>query len=338
MENPTIERVEAYATQDGLLYGKFVAEPLERGYGITLGNSLRRVLLSDLEGAAITAIKIDGVMHEFSVIEGMVEDVLDVIMNLKQVPFRLYTESPAKGEPQRSKIVTLSVTGPATVTSADIKGDTEVEVINPNIHLATLQEGAKLEIEMRVDGGKGFLPSEQVKREDLPLGWLPMDAVFMPVKMVNYRVENTRVGQITNFDKLVLEVWTNGTIQPEKAISTSANILADKFRQFTILGGEALGGGGSHSSDMDEPVMKSKEEELSIEELELSIRAYNCLKRANIFNLADLLKKSERELMDIKNFGRKSAEEVIDKVKSMGYQLRAGSRAKKGDQDDEDEE
>ena len=326
MENPTIECVESYETPDGL-YGKFVAEPLDRGYGITLGNSLRRVLLSDLEGAAVTAVKIEGVQHEFSVIEGMVEDVLDVIMNLKQVPFKLHTDAP--------KIVTISMEGPNTVTSADIKCDSEVEVVNTGVHLATLMDGAKLEIEMRVEKGKGFVPSEQVNRDELPLGWLPIDAIYMPVHRVNYRVENTRVGQITNFDKLVLEVWTNGSILPDKAISTSAAILADKFRYFTVLGGEPLTAAGALSQEPDEPVQKSKEEEISIEELELSIRAYNCLKRANIFNLADLLKKSERELMDIKNFGRKSAEEVIDKVKSMGYSLRSGGRAKKDNEDAE---
>lgn len=317
MENPTIECIESYETPEGLTYGRFIAEPLEKGYGITLGNSLRRVLLSDLEGAAITAVKIDGVLHEFSVIEGMVEDVLDVIMNLKQVAFKLYGESP--------KTVTLSVEGPAMVTAADIKSDSEVEVVNKSQHLATLQDGGRLEIEMRVESGKGFVPAEQVRREDLPLGWLPIDAIYMPVQKVNYKVENTRVGQITNFDRLVLEVWTNGSIEPEKAISTSAGILARKFQHFTVLGGEPISLDGGLLLDKHEETEKSKEEEISIEDMELSIRAYNCLKRANIFNLADLLKKSERELMEIKNFGKKSAEEVIDKVYEMGYTLRGGS-------------
>jgi DNA-directed RNA polymerase subunit alpha len=326
MENPTIECVESFETQDGL-YGKFVAEPLEQGYGTTLGNSLRRVLLSDLEGAAITAVKIDGVLHEFSVIEGMVEDVLDVIMNLKRVAFKSYGES--------SKIVTLSMTGPAVVTAADIVCDSEVEVVNKNVRLATLQDGAKIEMEMRVEKGKGFVPAEQVRREDLPLGWLPIDAIHMPVHRVNYKVENTRVGQITNFDKLILEVWTDGSIAPDKAISTSAAILSEKFRHFTVLAGDGLAIAGSMMAEQEDEPKKSKEEEISIEELELSIRAYNCLKRANIFNLSDLLKKSERELMDIKNFGKKSAEEVIDKVKSMGYLLRSGGRKK--DDEDEDE-
>lgn len=317
MENPTIECIESYETPEGLTYGRFIAEPLEKGYGITLGNSLRRVLLSDLEGAAITAVKIDGVLHEFSVIDGMVEDVLDVIMNLKQVAFKLYGESP--------KTVTLSVEGPAIVTAADIKSDSEIEVVNKSQHLATLQDGGRLDIEMRVESGKGFVPAEQVRREDLPLGWLPIDAIYMPVQKVNYKVENTRVGQITNFDRLVLEVWTNGSIEPEKAISTSAGILARKFQHFTVLGGEPISLDGGLLLDKHEETEKSKEEEISIEDMELSIRAYNCLKRANIFNLADLLKKSERELMEIKNFGKKSAEEVIDKVYEMGYTLRGGS-------------
>jgi len=317
MENPTIECIESYQTPEGLTYGKFVAEPLDKGYGITLGNSLRRVLLSDLEGAAITAVKIDGVLHEFSVIEGMVEDVLDLIMNLKQVAFKLHEEE--------SRTVTLSVTGPATVTARDIQVDvSEVEVVSPDQFLATLQDGASLEIEMRVESGKGFVASEQMRREELPLGWLPVDAIYMPVKKVNYKVENTRVGQITNFDRLVLEVWTDGSIQPEKAISTAAGILARKFQYFTVLGGEPISLDGSLLMESQEP-QKTKEEEISIEDLELSIRAYNCLKRANIFHLADLLKKSERELMEIKNFGKKSAEEVIDKVYEMGYTLRGGS-------------
>lgn len=316
MENPTIECIESYQTPEGLTYGKFVAEPLDKGYGITLGNSLRRVLLSDLEGAAVTAVKIDGVLHEFSVIEGMVEDVLDLIMNLKQVAFKLHD--------QESKTVTISVTGPATVTAKDIQTDSEIDVVTPHLFLATLQEGASLEMEMRVDAGKGFVPSEQIRREELPLGWLPVDAIYMPVKKVNYKVENTRVGQITNFDRLVLEVWTDGSIQPEKAISISAGILARKFQYFTVLGGEPISLDGNLLMESQEP-QKSKEEEISIEDLELSIRAYNCLKRANIFHLADLLKKSERELMEIKNFGKKSAEEVIDKVYEMGYSLRGGS-------------
>ncbi len=316
MENPTIECIENYQTPEGLTYGKFVAEPLDKGYGITLGNSLRRVLLSDLEGAAITAVKIDGVLHEFSVIEGMVEDVLDLIMNLKQVAFKLHD--------QESKTVTLSVTGPATVTAADIQTDAEVDVVSPEQHLAVLQDGGTLEIEMRVEAGKGFVPAEQMRREELPLGWLPVDAIYMPVKKVNYKVENTRVGQITNFDRLVLEVWTDGSVETDKAISTAAGILARKFQYFTVLGGEPISLDGSLLMESQEP-QKSKEEEISIEDLELSIRAYNCLKRANIFNLAELLKKSERELMEIKNFGKKSAEEVIDKVYEMGYSLRGGS-------------
>lgn len=329
MENPTIECIESYETPEGLTYGKFVAEPLDKGYGTTLGNSLRRVLLSDLEGAAITAVKIEGVLHEFSIVEGMVEDVLDLIMNLKLVSFKVHGESP--------KTATLSVEGPAIITAADIKADSEVEVVNQMQHLATLQEGGKLEIEMRVETGKGFVPAEQMKREELPLGWLPIDAVYMPVQKVNYKVENTRVGQITNYDRLVLEVWTNGSIEPDKAISTSAGILARKFQYFTVLGGEPISLDGSLLMDRAEDAQKSKEEEISIEDMELSIRAYNCLKRANIFNLADLLKKSERELMEIKNFGKKSAEEVIDKVYEMGYSLRGGSTRNNDNDEDEAE-
>lgn len=329
MDNLTIECVENYETPEGVCYSKFVAEPLDRGYGNTLGNSLRRVLLSDLEGAAITAIKIDGVLHEFSTIDGMVEDVLDVIMNLKQISLKLHGES--------GKVMTLSVTGPAEVTAADIQHDSEIEIVSRSQHIATLQDGATLEMEMRVDKGKGFVPSEKMPKEELHLGWLPIDAIYMPVHKVNYKVENSRVGQFTDFDKLIMEVWTNGSIKPDKAMSTSAAILSEKFRYFTILGGEPMAVPGMLMAEQEEEVQKSKEEEISIEELELSIRAYNCLKRANIFNLADLLKKSERELMDIKNFGKKSAEEVIQRVKDMGYQLRNSGRKKDSDEEDDEE-
>lgn len=324
MESPSIECVEKSTVDStGQQYAKFVAEPLDRGYGITLGNSLRRVLLADLEGAAITAIKIEGIQHEFSVITGIEEDVLDIIMNLKQLSFVVHGESP--------KTVRLYADQAGKVLSSQIECDSEIECVSKDQVIATMQEGAVLDIEMRVESGKGFVPSEQVKREDLPLGWLPIDAIYMPVHKVNYRVENTRVGQITNFDRLVLEVWTDGSIDPEKAISTSASILVTKFNFFTALGGETTMLEGLAGEDLEQEPEVSKEESLSIEELELSIRAYNCLKRANIFTLADLLKKSERELMEIKNFGRKSAEEVIQKVKDMGYQLRSGGSKKDKD-------
>lgn len=325
MENTTIKSVKSQ-TEEGLSYGRFEVEPLDRGYGVTLGNSLRRVLLSDLEGAAITAVKIDGVVHEFSTIPGMVEDVMDVIMNLKQIAFKLHGDGP--------KTVKLSASGPVKVTAALIESDSDVEVVNPHAPIATLQEDGKLNIEMRIEKGKGFVAAEQVDRDKLALGWLPVDAIYMPVHKVNYRVENSRVGQFTNFDKLVLEVWTDGSIEPDKALSDSASILINQFNFFSTLSGSKSLLAPGLTEDQPQSASKTKEEEMNIEELELSIRAYNCLKRAGIINLADLLKKTERELMEIKNFGRKSAEEVIEKVYTMGYLLKNSTRGKREEGDE----
>jgi len=314
MEKPVIECINTQITSDGLHYGKFVAEPLERGYGITLGNALRRVLLSDLEGAAITAVKIDGVPHEFSTIPGIVEDVIDIILNLKGLVLRSYSNE--------TKTVKLSVSKSGAITGADIVTDAEVEVVNPNWYIATLNEGSNFEMELMVEKGKGFVPAEKPRQNQLPIGWIPVDAIYMPVRKVNYLVEDTRVGQVTDFDRLVMEVWTNGSIDPTRAISSSAMILINKFKDFAALAGDVVV--VPEETAEDDTKSKSKENDLSIEELELSVRAYNCLKRANIFSLNDLLKKTERELMEIKNFGRKSAEEVIDRVKAMGYQLKPG--------------
>lgn len=314
MEKPVIECINTQITSDGLHYGKFVAEPLERGYGITLGNALRRVLLSDLEGAAITAVKIDGVPHEFSTIPGIVEDVIDIILNLKGLVLRSYSNE--------AKTVKLSVSKSGAITGADIVTDAEVEVVNPNWYIATLNEGSNFEMELMVEKGKGFVPAEKPRQNQLPIGWIPVDAIYMPVRKVNYLVEDTRVGQVTDFDRLVMEVWTNGSIDPTRAISSSAMILINKFKDFAALAGDVVV--VPEETAEDDTKTKSKENDLSIEELELSVRAYNCLKRANIFSLNDLLKKTERELMEIKNFGRKSAEEVIDRVKAMGYQLKPG--------------
>lgn len=318
MEKPVIECVNTQITSDGLHYGKFEAEPLERGYGTTIGNSLRRVLLSDLEGAAITAIKVEGIPHEFSSIPGVVEDVIDIILNLKGLVLRSYSSEP--------KTIKLSVNRSGAVTGADIIADAEVEIVNPNWYIATVNEGTNLEMELMVEKGKGFVPAEKPRQNPLPLGWIPIDAIYMPVRKVNYIVEDTRVGQSTDFDKLVLEVWTNGSIDPTKAVSSSAMILINKFKDFVALSGDVVT--VQEETEAEEEKSKSKSDDLSIEELELSVRAYNCLKRANIFSLSDLLKKSERELMEIKNFGRKSAEEVIYRVKAMGYQLRqSGARS-----------
>ena len=314
MEKPVIECINTQVTSEGLHYGKFVAEPLERGYGITLGNSLRRVLLSDLEGAAITAVKVDGVPHEFSTIPGVVEDVIDIILNLKGLVVRSYSNDP--------KTIKLSVNRSGAITGADIITDAEVEVVNPNWYIATLNEGSSLEMELMVEKGKGFIPAEKPRQNQLPIGWIPIDAIYMPVRKVNYTVEDTRVGQVTDFDRLIIEVWTNGSIDPTRAISSSAMILINKFKDFVALAGDVVT--VQEDVEAEDSKGKSKSDDLSIEELELSVRAYNCLKRANIFTLNDLLKKTERELMEIKNFGRKSAEEVIERVKAMGYQLKPG--------------
>lgn len=314
MEKPVIECISTQITSDGLHYGKFVAEPLERGYGITLGNALRRVLLSDLEGAAITAVKIEGVPHEFSTITGIVEDVIDIILNLKGLVLRSYSSEP--------KTVKLTVSKSGAITGADVTTDAEIEVVNPNWYIATLNEGSSFEMELLVEKGKGFVAAEKPRANQLPIGWIPTDAIYMPVRKVNYLVEDTRVGQVTDFDRLVMEVWTNGSIDPTRAISSSAMILINKFKDFAALAGDVVN--VPDEKDEEDSKAKSKDNDLSIEELELSVRAYNCLKRANIFSLNDLLKKTERELMEIKNFGRKSAEEVIDRVKAMGYQLKPG--------------
>lgn len=310
----TIECVNTKITDDGLHYAKFVAEPLQKGYGITLGNSIRRILLSDLEGCAVTAVKIPGVSHEFSSIVGVVEDVIDIILNLKGIVVNLHSNEP--------KMIKLSANRAGAVTCSNIIADPDFEIINPDHYIATINEGFSLEIELMIEKSKGFLASETPRSSQLPLGWIPVDANFMPVKKVNYFVEDTRVGQDSDYDKLTLEVWTNGSIEPINAVSASSMNLINQLKEFVSLSGETITVQEEQKSE--ETKSKSKGDDLTIEELELSVRAYNCLKRANITSLNDLLKRTERELMEIKNFGRKSAEEVIDRVKAMGYQLKPG--------------
>jgi DNA-directed RNA polymerase subunit alpha len=309
MEKPNIQCVETYNTDDGLLYSRFVAEPLERGYGTTIGNALRRVLLSDLEGAAITAIRIDGVSHEFSSIPGVVEDVLDIILNLKGVVLKLHSDE--------AKTAHLSVSREGVVTAGDLVMDPDVEVLNPDHVIATLDVGGRLEMEVHVEKGKGFIPADKNRKPHQPVGVIPTDAIFMPVRRVNYTVEDTRVGQSVDFDRLILEVWTNGSLDPEEAISDAAEILLDQFRPFAFLAKEEVHYTASSESS-GAASTGGQSVEMSIEELELSVRAYNCLKRANIYSVSDLLKRTERELMDIKNFGKKSADEVIERLKSFG--------------------
>lgn len=312
MDKPNIQCVETRTTDEGLLYSKFVADPLERGYGTTLGNALRRVLLADLEGAAITAIRIDGVPHEFSTIPGVAEDVVDVILNLKGVVLKMHNEE--------TKTAHLSVHREGIVTAGDIVVDPDVEVVNPDWVIATLDAGAGLEMELQIERGKGFVPAERNRKPHQAVGVVPIDSIFMPVRKVNYTVEDTRVGQSVDFDRLILEVWTNGSLDPEEAISRAADLLIEQFRPFALLAkseAELAGADVAVGATSGAP----SPTDLSIEELDLSVRAYNCLKRANIYTVGDLLKKTERELMDIKNFGKKSADEVIERLKAFGFSM-----------------
>ncbi len=313
MDKPKIECVETHKTEEGLTYSKFVAEPLERGYGTTLGNALRRVLLSDIEGAAITAIRIEGVPHEFTTISGVVEDVVDIILNFKGVVVKL-----AAGD---LKTAHISVHKEGVVRAGDIVADADIEVINPDWPIATLDAGASLEVELQIEKGKGFRTAEANSKPHQAVGVIPIDSIFMPIRKVNYTVEDTRVGQMTDFDRLILEMWTNGATDPTEAISRAADTLIKHFDFFADLAREAIGGG---SRAVREEVGRPQPTDMSIEELELSVRAYNCLKRANIYTVGDLLKKTERELMDIKNFGKKSAEEVIERLRAYGFTMAAG--------------
>ncbi len=296
-------------------YGKFVVEPLERGFGITLGNSMRRILLSSLQGAAITAVRIDASLHEFSVLPGVKEDVTDLILNLKEVVCRLHVPGP--------KMVRLEVEGAKEVTAADIITDADVEVINPQQHIAILGKGAKLKMEMTVKMDKGYAPAERNKDEDMPIGTIPIDAIFTPIKKVNYTVTNARVGQITDYDKLTFEVWTNGTIRPDDAVALAAKILKDQLSIFINFEEpvEEL------PIEDDEETKKKKLEELrekltkSVDELELSVRSANCLKNANIQYISELVQKTEQDILQTKNFGRKSLNEIKEVLKGMGLHL-----------------
>ncbi len=308
IEKPKIECVEVNEDKN---YAKFVVEPLERGYGITLGNSLRRVLLSSLPGAAVTSVKIEGVLHEFSTIPGVVEDVTDIILNLKLLALKIYTDEPL--------VVRVDAQGPGEVLASDIISNSQVEVLNPDLHLATLENDAHLVMEINVERGRGYRPAEKNKKEDHIIGIIPVDSIFSPVRKVNYTVTDTRVGQITDYDKLNLEVWTDGSIVPDEAISLSAKILNDHLKLFI----------GLTEKIRDVEIMVEKEEEerdkildMSIEELDLSVRSYNCLKRAGINTVGELITKTEEDMMKVRNLGKKSLEEVDEKLKSLGLSLR----------------
>ncbi len=313
MDKPKIECVETHKTEEGLTYSKFVAEPLERGYGTTLGNALRRVLLSDIEGAAITAIRIEGVPHEFTTIPGVVEDVVDIILNLKGVVLKLHSGD--------LKTAHISAHSAGVVTAGAIVADADVEVVNTDWPIATLEDGASIEIELQIEKGKGFRVAEKNRKPHQAVGVIPVDSIFMPIRKLNYLVEDTRIGQETDYDRLILEMWSNGAIEPTESISRAADTLIRHFDFFADLAREAIGGG---SRMVKEESHKPTPADMSIEELELSVRAYNCLKRANIYTVGDLLKKTERELMDIKNFGKKSAEEVIERLRAYGFTMASG--------------
>ena len=309
IERPKIDTASLSA--DGR-YGKFVVEPLERGFGTTWGNSLRRVLLSSLPGVAVTSIKIDGVVHEFSTIEGVKEDVTEIVLNVKGITAKLYSDTP--------KTVRIEASGEGEVTAGSIQQDAEIEVLNPDWHIATLADGAKLIMELVFDKGRGYVPAERNKQaaEQASLNALPVDSIYTPVLKVNYTVENTRVGQITDYDKLTLEVWTDGTISAKEAVSLAARIMTEHLNLFVTLSQEAM-----DAEIMVEKDDKGKEKalEMTIEELDLSVRSFNCLKRAGINTVEDLINKSEDEMMKVRNLGRKSLEEVMAKLDSLGFTL-----------------
>ena len=307
IEKPKIECVAS--NEDGT-YGKFVIEPLERGYGITLGNSLRRILLSSLPGVAVTSIKVDGVLHEFSTIPGVVEDVTEIILNIKGLSLGLVSEG--------QKIVYIDADGEGPVTAADIKADSDVEILNPDHHIATINGEHRLYIELTINKGRGYVSADKNKQPGQPIGLIPIDSIYTPVKKVNYTVENTRVGQFTEFDKLTLEVWTNGSIKPDEAISLGAKILNEHLNLFIDLSDHA-----KHAEIMVEKEETKKEKvlEMTIEELDLSVRSYNCLKRAGINTVEDLTNRTEEDMMKVRNLGRKSLEEVLQKLQALGLSL-----------------
>ncbi|MBP8855474.1 MAG: DNA-directed RNA polymerase subunit alpha [Oscillospiraceae bacterium] len=309
IERPKIDTASLSA--DGR-YGKFVVEPLERGFGTTLGNSLRHVLLSSLPGVAVTNIKIDGVVHEFSTIPGVKEDVTEIVLNIKGITAKLYSDTP--------KTVRIEASGEGEVTAGSIGQDAEIEILNPDWHIASLAENAKLIMELTFDKGRGYVPADRNKQSagDAAIGTLPVDSIYTPVLKVNYTVENTRVGQITDYDKLTLEVWTDGTLSAKEGVSLAARIMTEHLNLFVNLSQEAM-----DAEIMVEKDDKGKEKalEMTIEELDLSVRSFNCLKRAGINTVEDLINKSEDEMMKVRNLGRKSLEEVIAKLESLGFNL-----------------
>jgi DNA-directed RNA polymerase subunit alpha len=292
-------------------FGRFTAQPFERGFGTTVGNAMRRVLLSSIEGAAVTAVKVEGVLHEFSPIQGVVEDATDLILNLKQIPFKVHTDQP--------KTLTVRVTKPGEVRAKDIQVDADVEILEPEAHIATVSEGGKLEMELRVKRGRGYVSADKNFDEDLGIGWIPIDSVHSPIKKVNYVVEAARVGQTTDYDKLTLEVWSNGAVTPHDAVSLAAKLIRDHFSIFVSL---EDAGESAFDASGDAPSTSGNEHlDKSVEELELSVRSYNCLKNANIRTIRELVQKSEGEMLKTKNFGRKSLNEIKEILTTMGLSL-----------------
>lgn len=308
IEKPNIQCIEQSSDNT---YAKFVMEPLERGFGSTLGNSMRRVLLSCLPGAAVTRVKIDGVLHEFSTMEGVSEDVVNMVMNLKGLAVKMYADE--------AKTLILDVQGPKDVVAGDISEDADVEILNPDMHIATLDKNSSIYMEITVDKGRGYVLADKNKEADMPIGVIPVDSLFTPVRKVNFTVDNTRVGQITDFDKLTLELWTNGTIAPDEAVSLAAKIMSEHLAQFIELTDHV-----QNVEIMVEPEEDKKEKvlEITIEELDLSVRSYNCLKRAGINTVEELIKRNEEEMMKVRNLGRKSLEEVEQKLAALGLGLR----------------
>ncbi len=307
IEKPNIECIE---DPENSSYGKYVVQPLERGYGTTLGNALRRILLSSLEGTAVTTIKIAGVQHEFCTIPGVKEDVTQIVLNVKKIIAKLHCTG--------TKRVYIQATGEGKVTAGDIKADSEVEILNPDLHIATLGADATLNMELTMSHGRGYVPADRNKPSQTIIGVIPVDSIYSPVLKVNYTVENTRVGNMTDYDKMTLEVWTDGTITAREAVSLGAKILCDHFVLFTDLSDTV----GTRSTVVEKPeTQHDKMLEMTIEELDLSVRSFNCLKRAGINTVEDLISKTEDEMMKVRNLGRKSLEEVINKLAAMGLSL-----------------
>ena len=306
-------RIETAELKPDGTYGKFVAEPLDRGFGITLGNSLRRVLLSSLPGVAVSSVKIDGIQHEFSTIPGVKEDVTEIILNIKGLTAKLYCDEPVR--------VKIAAEGEGEVTAGSITGSSEVEVLDPGMHIASLADGAKLSMELVLQKGQGYVSADRNKQldgEKAPVGTIFVDSIYTPVLKVNYSVENTRVEQITDYDKLTLEVWTDGTISAKEAVSLAAKILNRQLNHFVELSDEV---GSTEIMEKKEDTGRDKVLEMTIEELDLSVRAFNCLKRAGVNSVGDLINKSPDEMMKVRNLGKKSLEEVISKLEALGFNL-----------------